>query len=468
MPRTFFTEKQEKIRFFSFIFPGKGVYYVTDNHGVKEKMDRIDYIHPSDQIVEIMERIYGYGMTTTSGGNLSILDDDGDMWISPGGIDKGSLRREDIVCVKADGTIIGRHKPSSEFPFHRALYKIRPDVKAILHAHPPALVSFSIAGQIPNTNVHPTSKLICGTVGYAPYEVPGSEALGKNVAAAFAEGHSTILLENHGACTAGATLLQAFQRFETLDFCARLINCAIQLGKPHYLDETELEFSRIDRNNQFRPVPMDYHSSQERELRYQMANLIRRAYRQKLFTSTEGTLAARLDEDSFLITPFGVDRGGLCAEDLVLVRGKHYEAGKRLSRAVWLFKEVFAAQPDVNSLLIAEPPCLMGYAASHAKFDPRVIPESYILLREVPVFPFGAHYRSPEKVTSVLSQRYPVIIIENDCIISAGRTLLESFDRMEVAEYSAKATIDARGLGGMKPITDEQVADLIKAFKLIP
>ena len=179
-------------------------------------MNTTNFVHPRDQIVEIMKRIYGYGMTTTSGGNLSILDSEGNMWISPGSVDKGTLHREDIVCVKPDGTVIGRHKPSSEFPFHRAIYKIRPDVKAILHAHPPALVSFSVAGKIPNTAVHPTAKMICGTVGYAPYEVPGSEALGKNVAAAFSAGHSTILLENHGACTAGATLLQAFQRFEPL------------------------------------------------------------------------------------------------------------------------------------------------------------------------------------------------------------------------------------------------------------
>jgi L-fuculose-phosphate aldolase len=65
-----------------------------------------------------MERIYGYRMTTTSGGNLSLLDDNGDIWITPAGVDKGSLTRFDIVCVKPDGTIAGNHKPSSEYPFH--------------------------------------------------------------------------------------------------------------------------------------------------------------------------------------------------------------------------------------------------------------------------------------------------------------------------------------------------------------
>ena len=424
------------------------------------------FVHPCDQIVDIMKRLYGYGMTTTSGGNLSIMDANGDMWISPGGIDKGTLRREDIVCVKADGTIVGLHKPSSEFPFHRAIYKMRPDVKGILHAHPPTLVSFSVAGQVPNTLVHATAKNICGTVGYAPYEVPGSEALGKNVAAQFAAGHSTILLENHGACTAGATLLQAFQRFETLDFSARLILHACQLGTPHYLTETDVEFGNLDRNTEFHPFLPDSRDSRELELRYQMSLLIRRAYRQQLFTSTEGTFAARIDGSRFLITPRGQDRGNLRPEDLVLVDGTHYESDHAPSRAAWLFKSIFDAQPEINSLIIAHPPNLMGYAVSHEEFDPRVIPESYILLREMPALPFGAHYRDRGLVAKTVSPRHPVIIIRNECVLSSGATLLQAFDRMEVAEYSAKATINARLLGGMKPITESQIADLVKAFHL--
>lgn len=286
------------------------VYYATDSNNVESvsDMNKTNFVHPRDQIVDIMQRIYGYGMTTTSGGNLSILDSDGNMWISPASVDKGTLRREDIVCVKPDGTVEGRHKPSSEFPFHRAIYKMRPDIKGILHAHPPALVSFSVAGKIPDTSVHPAAKMICGTVGYAPYEVPGSEALGKNVAAAFSAGHSTILLENHGACTAGATLQEAFKRFETLDFCARLILRASQLGTPHYLSDTEIEFSQLDRNIDFRPFDPEVRSSDEMELRYQMALLIRRAYKQMLFTSTEGTFAVRVDKERILITPRNVDR----------------------------------------------------------------------------------------------------------------------------------------------------------------
>ena len=78
-----------------------------------------ELMHPADQLVTIMNRIYQYGMTTTSGGNLSIRDENGDIWITPSGIDKGNLTRADINCVKPDGTILGPHKPSVELPFHK-------------------------------------------------------------------------------------------------------------------------------------------------------------------------------------------------------------------------------------------------------------------------------------------------------------------------------------------------------------
>ncbi|MDX9938927.1 MAG: class II aldolase/adducin family protein, partial [Sphaerochaetaceae bacterium] len=93
-------------------------------------------LHPADQLVMIMDRIYRRGMTTTSGGNLSIRDEAGCVWITPAGIDKGSLTRQDIVCVLPDGTVKGAHKGSSELPFHLAIYEARPDLHAILHAHP--------------------------------------------------------------------------------------------------------------------------------------------------------------------------------------------------------------------------------------------------------------------------------------------------------------------------------------------
>src|SRR5438270_3393597 len=106
-------------------------------------MPDADLTHPRDEIMRTMERIYRYRMTTTSGGNLSIRDSDGSVWITPARVDKGGLQRDDIICVKPDGSTEGPHRPSSEYPFHKAIYAARPDLSAIVHAHPVALVAFS-------------------------------------------------------------------------------------------------------------------------------------------------------------------------------------------------------------------------------------------------------------------------------------------------------------------------------------
>ena len=159
----------------------------------------VNLMHPVEQINVIIGRIYRSGMTTTSGGNISIRDDNGDIWITPSGVDKGSLTVKDISCVKKDGTITGPHKPSSEFPFHKAIYEERPELTAIIHAHPPGLVAFSIARQVPNTNIIPQARYICGEIGYAPYGCPGSEELGVKIANEFKNHkYKAVIMENHG------------------------------------------------------------------------------------------------------------------------------------------------------------------------------------------------------------------------------------------------------------------------------
>ena len=142
----------------------------------------LQYTHPRNILVQTLKTLYDYGMTTTSGGNLSIKDEDGNIWITPGGIDKGSLRPEDIVRVAPDGTVHGLHKPSSELPFHKSVYQLRDDVKAVLHAHSPALVAFSLTRRVPDPTLIPSAARICGKVAFAKYEIPGSEALGSIIA----------------------------------------------------------------------------------------------------------------------------------------------------------------------------------------------------------------------------------------------------------------------------------------------
>jgi L-fuculose-phosphate aldolase len=427
---------------------------------------KFDLLHPADQLVMIMERIYSYGMTTTSGGNLSILDDNGDIWITPGGIDKGSLTRQDMMCIKPDGTAIGPHKPSVELPFHKLVYAHRPDVRAVVHAHPPALVAFSIVRQIPDTALIPNAHLVCGMVGMAPYAIPGSTELGEAIGAVLKQGIDIVILENHGLVSVGQDLFQAFMRFETLDFCARLQIKSTRLGTPVSLTPEQLLLAKKKQHvamNEF--IPQVF-SSTEREARRQMCQLIHRAYDQQLFTSTQGTFSQRLSAESFLITPYLVDRKYIAVEDIVRIERGWREAGKMPSRSVLLHQQIYDRHPEINSVILAHPPNIMAFGITRQAFDSRTIPESYIMLRKVPLLPFGTNFLEPEKITNTLSAQTPLVMIENDCLIVTGNSLLQAFDRLEVAEFSAKAVIAAKDIGQLVPIGADEVNALEEVFHL--
>jgi len=426
----------------------------------------IDMLHPADQIVMIMERIYKNGMTTTSGGNLSIKDDNGDIWISPAAIDKGTLSRKDIVCVKADGTIEGIHIPSSEFPFHRHLYQVRPDIKAVLHAHSPALVAFSIVRKIPDTHLIPNVNQVCGDVGMAEYGLPGSEELGDKIAKVFKQGYNTVILENHGVCVGSQSLFKAFMAFETLDFCARLEIEAHKIGTPKGLTQEKIDLSSKKQSihmDEF--VPLSF-SSEERYARREMCEFIHRAYDQQLFTSSQGTFSQRLSDNSFVITPYSLDRKYIDVEDLVRIDGDLKEAGKTPSRSVLLHKLIYDKHPHINSIIIAHPPHVMAFAVTEEKLDSKTIPESYILMRNIPRIPFGASFMQQGMTADVFSKTTPIIMLTNDCLIVTGSSLLNAFDRLEVAEYSAMAILASKDLGEIVAIDDAQIDELEVAFKL--
>lgn len=422
----------------------------------------LDMTHPRDALMRTMERVYRYRMTTTSGGNLSIREADGSIWITPARVDKGSLTRDDIVCVHPDGAVDGRHKPSSELPFHRAIYAARPDLSAIVHAHPVALVAFSICRRVPDTTVLPTAFRVCGRVGFASYALPGSEALGTHIAGSFAKGADCVVLENHGVVTGGTGLQEAFERFETLEFCAKTIIKGSLLGDVRYLGEVNAvrprppEPATLKRTG---PVTCD-----ERELRRQLCEFVQRSYRQRLMISTQGAFSARLDGDAFLITPHRVDRGTIDASDIVLVRDGAAEAGKTPSTAGVYHRAVYQTQPEVHAIVNAYPVNATAFSVTQAPLDPRTIPESYLFLRDVRRVPYGDLSSDSRSTAGLISLRNPVLLLENDGVQVCGNTVLDAFDRLEVLESTAEAMINSRPLGAMVPMSDEAIRDLTRAF----
>ena len=423
-------------------------------------------LHPRDELMRTMQRIYRYRMTTTSGGNLSILDGQGDIWITPARVDKGNLTRDDIVrvCGKT-GEAEGRHPPSSEFPFHRAIYAARPDIRAVVHAHPVALVAFSISGQVPDTRLFHQAHSVCGEIGFAPYALPGSASLGKHIAAKFAGGCQSVILENHGVVVGGESLAQAFQRFEAFEFAAKTIIKAQTLGAVRYLEETQLQQAqqRAVDLEVFDPPPA---SAAEKELRLKLCEFLQRGCQQRLLISTEGSFSARLDSQSFLITPTQQDRELLTLDDLVLVQSGRRERGKKASRAVLAHQAIYRQHPEIQAIVFAHPVNSTAFSVTDSFFDARTIPESYIFLRDVSRVPYAVQFGGNEKIGEFVSPERPAAILENDGVLVSGSSVFDAFDRLEVLEATAEAVINARAIGDVATMSESVISELRAAFGL--
>jgi L-fuculose-phosphate aldolase len=422
------------------------------------------HLHPRDEILQAMERIYRYRMTTTSGGNLSIREENGDVWITPARVDKGGLTRDDIVRVRADGTVLGHRRASSELPIHQQIRERRPELGGIVHAHPVALVAFSLAHEVPNTRLFHQAWRVCGEVGFAPYELPGTSALGASVADTFARGHDCAILENHGVVTAGVNLQEAFRRFETLEFTAKtIIKARLLGGEVKFLsdDELAIEERRPGALDEFDPGAP---SSDENEVRRRLAEFVRRAYRQRLFISTQGSYSARVDERSFVITPYRVDRGVADPSELVLVRDGRREQGKRPSRAATIHDAIYRRHPEIGAIVNAYPVNATAFSVTGLPLDTRTIPESYVVAREVARAPYASSFGDGQEMAETIGPKQPAAIIENDGVLVAGADVLEAFDRLEVLESTAEAIINCRAVGPLRHLGEQQMRELDEAF----
>jgi len=421
---------------------------------------KMTYMTPAEKLVRTLKRVYDFGMTTTSGGNLSIKDDDGNIWITPSGIDKGTLRPSDVMKVAPDGTVTGPHRPSVELPFHSTVYRMRPDVRAVLHAHAPALVAFSLAGRMPNPKIIPDCEAICGKIAFARYEIPGSQELGDKIAAEFEQGAGSVIMENHGAVVCGANMEEAFQRFETLENLARFEIQSAGLGDVFGLANPVSKAFAVETFQSGRPSP------KECELRGKMAEFAIRSYHQKLFFCGNSMIAARIKDGEFLITPAAFDPLQAESGDMVLIRGNKAEEGKKPSSATTLSTEIFARHSWVESIMMTRSENAMAYAAAHQVLDSRTIPESYIMLRDIPLISAEQYQNDLPGVIAMLKPSTPVLLIENIGILAVGKSVLEAFDRVEVCDFTAKCILLAQRIGKFAPINQKQVDDIIDVFKL--
>jgi L-fuculose-phosphate aldolase len=193
------------------------------------------------EICKVGRWMYGKGFVVASEGNLSVRLDANRILVTPAGASKGRLFSNHLMITDLEGAVVsGTGNPSSELQMHLLFYRLRPDVRAVCHAHPPTATGFAAAGRELVEPVLPEVVTTLGKIPLAPYGTPGTWELCARMES-LVPSHDAILLENHGVVTCGPDLIRAYQHMETVEHFARVMLTAESLGGPRLLTRTELQ-----------------------------------------------------------------------------------------------------------------------------------------------------------------------------------------------------------------------------------
>lgn len=195
------------------------------------------------QICEIGKRIYMNGFVAANDGNITVRIGENEIITTPTGVSKGFMTPDMLLNINLNGEVLkssGDYKPSTEIKMHLRVYKERPDVKSVIHAHPPFGTGFAIVG-IPLTKpIMPEAVISLGCVPIAEYGTPSTEEL-PDAVSKYLQNYDALLLENHGALTYGPDLISAYYKMESLEFYAKLTFISTLLGGPKELSDSQVE-----------------------------------------------------------------------------------------------------------------------------------------------------------------------------------------------------------------------------------
>ena len=201
----------------------------------------IFYKNERKQVARIMRRLYKQKLTSSSGGNVSMRTADGKILLTSSQKDKSKLKWQDVAVIDSDGTLLTPDiKPSMEINIHKKIYLQRPDVFAIVHAHPIYATSYSVSTNKIYTNLTGESRFILGKIAYVEYSLMGTEELADKCAKALISTNVAIM-KNHGAVCLGENLFEAFDRMEVLEYVAQMNFNLEVLKYSRPLPENEIE-----------------------------------------------------------------------------------------------------------------------------------------------------------------------------------------------------------------------------------
>lgn len=195
-----------------------------------------------ETMVEICARLNTKGMLAAADGNLSYRISDNEILITPSGKNKARITAADIAVITIDNKVVSGN-PSSERLMHLAVYQSCPEAKAVLHAHPPVAIAWSVAR--PNLKELPARSLsevilAVGSIPFVPYAQPGTNDMGE-VLKPFLPAHRAMILSRHGALTWGEDLEEVYNGMERIEHSALIMKHAVELGGITELSPSDVE-----------------------------------------------------------------------------------------------------------------------------------------------------------------------------------------------------------------------------------
>lgn len=192
-------------------------------------------------LVDYGRMLHAQTFVAATDGNLSVRLDDHRVMITPTGVSKGMMHPDEMVIVDLEGEkLSGARQPSSEINMHLTIYRVRPEIGAVVHAHPCTATAFASAGIALDEPLCSEIVITLGTVPLAPYATTGTRELGDSLRP-FIPDYNAILMANHGVVTYGADLRQAYLRMEAVEHYAKIVLAARQLGRSRALDNEQME-----------------------------------------------------------------------------------------------------------------------------------------------------------------------------------------------------------------------------------
>ncbi len=203
------------------------------------------------QIADFSRLTYERGYLASTDGNLSARLADGNVLCTPTIINKGFVRPEDSVVVDMEGQLVrGERKASSEIAMHTLVYKLRPDINAVVHCHPPSATAYAAAGIPLNKALISEVVLALGCIPLTEYGTPGTPELTDRLQP-FVESYEALLMANHGVVTYGVDMMEAYNRMDTVEHFAKISICTQILGREQLLSSEDVDKLWVQRQRYY-------------------------------------------------------------------------------------------------------------------------------------------------------------------------------------------------------------------------